>query len=351
VSDRTEQPTARRLRKAREEGDSGASPYAAQAAAFAAAVAVLPSAVRALVARSSDELRGAISHAAHPGDVAHLVDAWSTATGVIGVALPVLAAASLAGGAAYVVQTGGVFASSRVAPQLDRLDPVAGLGRLLSAERLFGVLRALVAAVALAALAAAELRAHVVDLARVAGRIGWLGPVVAGLTVTFAWRAAVVGLAIGLVDVVVTRRAWLGRLRMTKAEVRRDHKDAEGDPLVKAARERAYAEMLQGVTIANVQRATVVVVNPTHLACALRYQAGDGDEAGDEAPVVVSSGEGDLAARIIEAARAWGIPIVRDVPLARALVELEVGAEIPEALYEAVAEILRDLSEDGTRGP
>jgi FlhB-like protein len=84
-----------------------------------------------------------------------------------------------------------------------------------------------------------------------------------------------------------------------------------------------------------------VVVNPTHLACALKYA-----EDEDGAPVVVASGEGDLAARIIKAARDYGVPIVRDVPLARALRELEVGDVIPEALYEAVAEILRAAWEE-----
>jgi flagellar biosynthesis protein FlhB len=124
---------------------------------------------------------------------------------------------------------------------------------------------------------------------------------------------------------------------MTKAEVKREHRESEGDPQLKAARERAHHEMLAAATIANVQRATVVIVNPVHIACALRYE-----ETEDDAPVVVASGHGDLAAQIVTAARAYGVPVLQDIPLARALVELEVGTAIPEALYEAVAEILRE---------
>lgn len=99
-------------------------------------------------------------------------------------------------------------------------------------------------------------------------------------------------------------------------------------------------EMLTAATIQAVREATVVIVNPQHLATALRYVDGE-----DEAPKVVANGEGDIAKRIQDAARAWGIPIVRDVPVARALRELEAGDEIPEALYEAVAEILREVWE------
>jgi type III secretion protein U len=134
---------------------------------------------------------------------------------------------------------------------------------------------------------------------------------------------------------------------MTKEEVRREHKDAEGDPQQKAARERAYHELLAQATIANVRGASVVVVNPTHRACALRYD----EKAGDEAPLVVAKGEGDEARRIVRAAEDWGVPVVRDVPLARALVELEVGAVIPEALYEAGAEVLRELAAAGSSSP
>jgi type III secretion protein U len=123
--------------------------------------------------------------------------------------------------------------------------------------------------------------------------------------------------------------------------VKREYKESEGDPQIKQARERAHHEMLAAAAVANVKNATVVVVNPTHLATALRYD----EHEGDAAPVVVANGEGDLAARIVAAAHDYGVPVVRDVPLARALAELQIGDAIPEALYETVAEILRDAWE------
>jgi type III secretion protein U len=150
--------------------------------------------------------------------------------------------------------------------------------------------------------------------------------------------AAGIGCAIAVLDVLVVRQIWLGRHRMSRDEVMREHKEQEGDPEIKHRREELHHELLAAEAVTAVRDATVVVVNPTHLACALRY-----DQTGDEdvAPTLLAKGQGALAARMIEAARLHGVPIIRDVPVARALYELEAGIEIPEALYEAVAEILR----------
>lgn len=322
------------------------SSYAAQAVAFVLAVAIVPSAVRALASEASSELRVAIgravqSRAAGTAALEGAFDSQSFAVGVMSLVVPPLLVVGVAGAMAHVVQTGGTMAVGRLTPRLDRLDPIAGAKALLSGARLFAVGRAFAAALLVGWLACRDLLDRVVDVARLAGRPKWVSVVLADVVGRFAWHAAAVGLALALLDVVVTRRAWLGRLRMTREEVKREHKEAEGDPLVRAARHRAHQELLAQTAIANVRTATVVVVNPTHLACALRYD----ERSGDDAPVVVASGEGDLAARIAQAAREWGVPIVRDVPLARALVELNVGDAIPEALYEVVAEILRDLWE------
>ena len=203
-------------------------------------------------------------------------------------------------------------------------------------------MRALFGAAIVSYLAYRALRAHAVDIAHLVGRPEYL-PLVAGeIAARLARDAALVGLGLGVLDLIVVRRGWMKRLRMGKDEVKREHKESDGDPQMKAARERARHEMLAAATVGNVRHATVVVVNPTHVACALRYEEAEGDAA----PVVVASGEGDLAQRIIRAAHDYGVPVVRDVPLARALIELEVGDAIPEALYEAVAEILREAWEE-----
>jgi len=151
-----------------------------------------------------------------------------------------------------------------------------------------------------------------------------------------AERVALVALALGAADYLLVRRRHLDRLRMTREEVKREYKESEGDPSHRAERQRLHRELLEQRMVAEVRKADFVVVNPDHIAVALRY-----DRDGEAAPIVVARGERLLAERIKQAAREAGVPIFRDVTLARSLRDLPEGAEIPAALYEAVAEILR----------
>src|SRR5436305_1299891 len=123
---------------------------------------------------------------------------------------------------------------------------------------------------------------------------------------------------------------------MTREEVKREAKESEGDPSHRAERQRLHRELMEQRMVAEVRKADFVVVNPDHIAVALRY-----DRDGDAAPVVVASGERLLAERIKQVAREAGVPIFRDVTLARSLRAVSEGDEIPAALYEAVAEVVR----------
>lgn len=330
MSDKTEEPTPRRLRRARREGDSAVSAALGQSVGFAVVLAVLPASFVSLTLGAGAALRAAIGGAeADPTAAARL---W------VGASAPVLLTAAAVSALLGFVQSGGAFTASRFAPDFSRLDPFQGVKGLFSWERAFSLVRSLVAALAVGWLSWSLLSNHLGDVAAMAGRgeavasLAWL------LGKRLLWAAALVGLVLGVADYFFVRRAWLARHRMTKDEVKREHRESEGDPEVKAARKRAHHEALAGSMIAAVKDATVLIVNPTHLASALRYRDGE-----DEAPTLVAQGEGDLARRLIEAAHAYGVPVVRDVPIAHALRELALGEEIPEALYEAVAEVLREL--------
>jgi len=334
MAEKTEQPTAKRQRKAREEGDSPISGALSQGVGFVLALAVLPALAAASVARFGELVGAALA------GPAGAPSALAIAGHVLALSVPVALVAGLGSAALGLVQAGGVVSFAKLAPRLDRLNLARGLGGLVSWQRVVSVLRALFAAALVSWLACKLLMASAPELAGGLGeteRSAWLGLTIARRV---AWAAAAVGLALGALDFLLSRAAWLGRNRMSKDELKREYRESEGDPAIKAARRRAHQEVLTGITLAAVREASVVIVNPTHLATALKYLA---DET--EAPEVVAQGQGEVAKLIIEAARAYGVPIVRDVPVARALNELEIGEPIPEGLYEAVAEILREIWE------
>jgi type III secretion protein U len=333
MSDKTEQPTPRRLRKARERGDGPVSNALVANTGFLLPLLLAPAVVGATAARAAALVRS-VGSATEPFVAArHLV------FDVAVLSLPIAVAAAIGAAAAGLLQTQGNVSGERLGVRLDRLDPSEGIKNLFRGERLFAVARALFAAFLVAFLSWLVFRDHAVDLARSAGNELAVAPLVLTLAEKIAWGTAFVGLALGGVDALITFRAWRERHKMSRDEVRREHREAEGDPAIKAQRRRAHQEVLTGSIVNAVRDATVVVINPTHLASALRYR-----EEEDEAPRVVAQGQGELARRIVEAARAYGVPCVVDVPVARALSELEPGDEIPEALYEAVAEILRELA-------
>jgi flagellar biosynthetic protein FlhB len=161
-----------------------------------------------------------------------------------------------------------------------------------------------------------------------------LGTAIEG-TVALLQTAIIVGLALAAIDLFVVMRRNRKHTRMTKREVRDESKNSEGDPLIRQQRRSRQLAMGRNRMIAAVAGSDVVLVNPTHIAVALRY------EVGRAAPKVVAKGSGVIAERIRERAADAGVPMVRDIPLARALhAACELGQEIPEDLYNAVARVL-----------
>jgi len=142
--------------------------------------------------------------------------------------------------------------------------------------------------------------------------------------------------AVGVLDRFWQAHVFAKEQRMSKHDVKQEYKQTEGDPHIKGQRKQLAEELLMHGSIEDVKNADVVVVNPEHIAVALRYD--DDDE--EAAPRVMAKGQRVMAEKIKEVARQFGVPIMRNVPLAHALHDLDVGEEIPEDLYEAVAEVL-----------
>lgn len=340
-SERTEAPSPRRIREARRRGQVAVSADLVGAAALAGGLVALAFGAPGRLEALSRGLQKVLSQAplAPPDPAVALVEAGTALAGAV--LLP--AAGALAGAlCAGFLQTGFLFAPAALSPQLERLDPFRGLRRLFSVAQLGAVGMGLAKASVLLTVGACWLESAGPSLVRLGvspPAALWRALPLAGDLVV---RLALALVALGVVDLLRLRARHLRSLRMTRDEARRELREDEGDPAMRMERRRSHRGLLEA---GPVSRATVVIVNPTRVAVALRHERGGGD-----APRVIAKGIGAAAARIRSAARRAGVPVVRDVPLARALHRLvDLGEEIPEELYHAAAVVLVHLYGHGER--
>lgn len=343
-SDRKEKPTQRRLSQARRRGQMARSRDLNDAFQLGAALMVLaywgPSMVTGLgevVAMGMSRLGDARHQAVTSGEVANLA---LQGIGHLGWLVAPLALGSVVATAASTQAQGGFnLASEALTIDFKRLNPAAGLKRLLPAQAGVNLLKTLVAATIVGVVAWVAVRGVIVE----APRHALLAPEVSSVSAwrslfAFLERAAMTLIALALVDFALQKYRMTQSLLMTKQEVKDDMKMAEGNPQIKARVRRVQREMVRRRMLAAIPKATVVVTNPTHFAVALRYQRGQA------APEVVAKGVDALALKIRAIAREHGVPIVENPPLARAIYkQVEVGESIPGDLFEAVAEMLAYL--------
>lgn len=248
--------------------------------------------------------------------------------------MPVALAAALGAILATLVQTRFLVSAKALMPRLDKLSPLAGLKRLVGPEALAEFLRTLFKiGVVGAALwwAIGDLRSLQGALHESAGAlIGQASS--AGLRLMMAALIAFAGVA--MLDLLWVHYRHQQTLRMSKQDLKEESKESEGDPMIRARRRQIRDRASRTRMMAAVPRAAVVITNPTHYAVALAYGGGQA------APKVVAKGVDAMAARIRAAAEQAGVPLVANPPLARALHQLDLEAEIPAEHYQAVAEII-----------
>lgn len=235
---------------------------------------------------------------------------------------------------AAVAQGGWLFAPKMLKPKVDKLNLLKGFKQLFGVQALWNGAKMLMKSAVVAFIA---WRAIVAIMPLVGGFV----PIEAVLSVvkerSFALIRTIgfIGLLFAIVDYVITKRRHEKQLKMTKSETKQEYKQAEGDPLVKSAIRAKQRQMSRQRMIADVADADVLLVNPTHIAIALKYSPETG------APRVVARGAGAIASKIRMEAAKNRVPLVQDVPLARALYRsCQVGQEIPQELWAAVAQVL-----------
>jgi flagellar biosynthetic protein FlhB len=337
--DRTEQPSEKRLREARERGDVPRSRELANVAVLGCAVIALKATSGHIGAASRDWLRGALTfdRALIDAPDRFIPHAASLFGALVLPMLPLVLAALAACVIAPMVMGGLRFAGESLQPDFKRLNPMAGLARMYGRESLAEVLRSLLRVLLIGGIGTWVVhRAFSTLLAMPQASLEVA--VAEGVDLAVTALLAMVGAlgALAAIDVPWQHFQYRSKLKMTKQELRDEAKESEGNPEVKARVRQVAREMSRRRMMDAVPGADVVVMNPTHYAVALKYAAGR-----MRAPTVVAKGVDEMALAIRAVAEKNRVAVIEAPPLARALYrQAQVDQEIPVKLYAAVAQVL-----------
>jgi flagellar biosynthesis protein FlhB len=323
--------TPARRERARREGNVARSTETAAVAAFAAATIALAGVLPALGSAAAQLTRAAAR------ETSGLPAAFG---GVLALACVPMVAAALAALAIQLAQSGGLHVTG-INVDLGRLHPKTGFARMLGGEAVVAGLRstltlAIVAAALVPVLTDLVTRAALVTGLAGAASSAW------GAIERSAAAAIVTGAIFAGADYALARRRWLHGLKMSLEELKRDRKENDGDPRTRARRSSLHRSLVRGA-LARTREASFVVVNPTHIAIAIRYAPPD-----VPVPEILVRAADDAALRVREIARAARIPLVENVALARALFASgSAGRPIPRDAYVAVAHVIAELNRTG----
>ncbi len=343
--EKTEKPSAKKLKDARQKGSVPRSADLVAALSLLAVTTVLARIGSTSLGRLQQHLSGALGGLADHAHATVTPESLGVLAQRDGVLLaiivaPLMLTAAATGLAGNLVQSGWVFAPERLTPDFTKLSPANGFKRFAPSQAGITVVKAIIAVTIVASVLWSLGEAALADTPRLA----WMSP---GAAVTEAgnwvWRLLIRGgMALLLLAGADVGWQWWRHyqsLKMSKQDLRDEAKSSDGNPEVKARVRQIQRDMKRKRMLAAVKTATVVVTNPTHFAVALEYRRG-----AMMAPLVVAKGQDLLAARIKDIARQHGVPIIENKPLAQALFKgADVGDSIPGDLFGAVAELLAYL--------
>jgi len=250
--------------------------------------------------------------------------------------LPVFLTALVIGFFSSYLQIGLLFSAKPLQPDLAKLDPIKGAAKFISKRSAVDALKSILKVVLVGVVAYRVVMGEfdkalfLVDM-DVSETIRFIGKV----AIQVLWKTSGILILLAAIDFWYTRWEMEEKMKMTKQEVKEENKETEGDPQVKGRIRSIQMQMARRRMMAEVPNADVVITNPTHLSVAISYKRGE-----MTAPVIIAKGADNLAMKIREIAKEHRIPMVENVPVARALYKVDVGLEIPEDMFKAVAEIL-----------
>jgi len=343
--EKTEEPTAKKLSDARDEGQVANSREVGNAAGLLALFVLL----RTLYVWMGDGFKNLFDHVyiqipeyikLYDGyvPIQNLRTVMNTALlRVMLLSLPFFAVGIIIALVANIAQVGWKITSKPLQPKLNKLNPISGFKKIFSTRSIFELIKSIAKIVVISAVTYSYLtglEASIFSLYDMPLRqaIGLMGSIVIDLGI----RIAAIYIIVAAADVIFQRRKFKKDMMMTKQEVKEEYKNTEGDPQIKSQQRRRMQQASQRRMMQELPKADVVITNPTHYAVAIRYDAEEMD-----APQVIAKGEDYLAQKIKEIAKENGIEIVENKPLARMLfANVDVGEFVPPELYQAVAEVL-----------
>jgi flagellar biosynthetic protein FlhB len=326
--EKTEQPTPKRLKKAREEGRVARSADLTSSAVLVVLFLILLNMDWSDIFRFSAQQFLIKKELSNSLKEAHYI----ALKFILMVVLPVLVTGIIIG----ALQGGGVIAFKTLLPQGNKLNPINRLKQIFSKKNAFEFVKMIIKFVLIISLFGFS----IISLTKVFHYIPYsdirLVPrIIINLSSNFIKPLLIFIIVVGVLDYFYQRRSLTKELMMTKEEVKEEFKQDEGNPEIKGRRRQLHQEIAMHSLREAVRKASFVVINPEHIAVAVKY-----NENEDNAPCVVSKGYNKIALEIIRIARENHIPVMRNIPLAHALFRTNEGEEIPEELYNAVAEIL-----------
>lgn len=336
--ERTEEPTEKRRREFREEGQVAQSQEINSALLFLSLLLLwyfyMPDFWERLQSFLAYFWREAGTFALTPESVVHLLLTILVRFAVL--LWPFMLLAFLVGIAATALQIGWLFTLKPLQPKISKMNPIKGAGKMVSKKALMEVLKSLMKLAVVVIIVATTVRNNLESLLLLPqaslGSTLELYIYLAGMVML---KCSLLLIIVAVIDYLYQRYEMEEQMKMTKKELKDEHKETEGDPQLKQKMKSIQKEMANKRMMQEVPESDVVITNPTHVAVALAYRRDEMD-----APQVVAKGEDQLAQRIRSLARENEVPVLENPPLARALNKVEVGDAIPQDMYKAVAEIL-----------
>jgi flagellar biosynthetic protein FlhB len=339
AAEKTEQPTPKKLSKAKEKGQVPQSQEVASVATLSVLVAAVALSGPSLLGWLTETMKDGISSSgtALADSRTFMIFAKAKIIDFMVVTSPFLAALFAVSILAGVAVGGLNFSTEAVSLKLSSINPMKGLGKLFNISSFVRLCMSIAKLVFISVLVWFYLHDKIDTFATLQwAPVGKILTHIAQIILGLMIRVCIGLLVIGVIDLFYQKWKHIDELKMTRQEVKEERKQTEGSPEIKSRIRRIQFQMAAKRIIEEVPKANVVLVNPTHVAVALRYEAKTMDS-----PVVVAKGADHLAEKIREVARAYGVPILQRPELARTIYStVEAGQPIPQVLYVAVAEVL-----------